>query len=65
MAAEVRLRLGTRGSALALRQAGLVAAELERHGSAVDDADLVASVRRLFDLELGDDAGTPDAEDDE
>lgn len=31
----MRLRLGTRGSALALRQSGLIAAELERHGHTV------------------------------
>lgn len=34
--APPRLRLGTRGSALALRQAGMIAAALERRGRAVD-----------------------------
>ena len=32
----MRLRLGTRGSALALRQSGLIAAELERRGHTVE-----------------------------
>src|SRR2546426_1132817 len=32
----MQLKLGTRGSALALRQAGLVGAELERRGNAVE-----------------------------
>ena len=33
---DAPLRLGTRGSALALRQSGMIAAELERRGVAVE-----------------------------
>ena len=33
---DASLRLGTRGSALALRQSGMIAAELERLGVAVE-----------------------------
>jgi len=42
-----RLRLGTRGSTLALRQAGMIAAELGRHGVGVDVVPIRTSGDRL------------------
>ena len=45
----MRLRLGTRGSPLALRQSGLVAAELERRGHVVE----VVTIRTTGDVLTG------------
>jgi hydroxymethylbilane synthase len=45
----MRLRLGTRGSALALRQSSLVAADLERRGTAVE----LVTIRTSGDVATG------------
>ncbi len=49
MTSAPTLRLGTRGSALALKQAGMVAAEIERRGTAVE----LVTIRTSGDVATG------------